>query len=72
VTVSDLWRWRNFGTKPHMIFARPGGVLAFQVDGVDVFTRFSRHPGTKAHRDDQRINRKLRRSMNGAVKSGYR
>jgi hypothetical protein len=37
------------GTRPHMIFPRrPGGVLAFEVDGRTVFARSVHHPGTKA------------------------
>ncbi len=34
------------GTSPHTIFARPGGVLAFDVGGQTVFARSVRHPGS--------------------------
>lgn len=38
------------GTKPHVIRPKqPGGVLAFSVGGVMVFTRKVNHPGTKAN-----------------------
>lgn len=35
------------GTKPHMISAKPGSVLAFKVGGKQVFARTVRHPGTR-------------------------
>jgi hypothetical protein len=34
-------------TKAHMIFARPGGVLAFPWKGKDTFLRHVHHPGSK-------------------------
>jgi hypothetical protein len=37
------------GTRPHMIFPRrPGGTLAFEMDGRTVFAKSVHHPGTKA------------------------
>lgn len=37
------------GTRPHLILPRrPGGTLAFQMDGRTVFARSVHHPGTKA------------------------
>lgn len=38
----------EFGTKPHKITAKDGGVLAFQKDGKTVFAKSVNHPGTKA------------------------
>lgn len=38
----------EFGTKPHVIRAKPGGVLAFKVGGKMVFTKEVNHPGTAA------------------------
>lgn len=35
-------------TKPHVIEAKPGKVLAFKVNGKTVFTKRVNHPGTKA------------------------
>lgn len=35
------------GTKPHPIEAKDGGVLHFQVGGVDVFVTSVYHPGTE-------------------------
>lgn len=37
------------GTRPHMIYPRmTGGVLRFEAGGEIVFTRYVRHPGTRA------------------------
>lgn len=38
----------EFGTRPHKIKAKPGGVLHFKVNGRDVFAKEVNHPGTKA------------------------
>ena len=38
----------EFGTQPHVIKAKPGGVLHFKKDGKDVFATKVNHPGTKA------------------------
>lgn len=38
----------EFGTRPHPIVAKNGGVLAFSVNGAMVFTRRVNHPGTPA------------------------
>lgn len=38
------------GTRPHVIVAKAGGVLVFEVGGKKVFTRRVRHPGTKPNR----------------------
>lgn len=37
----------NDGSRPHVIRARPGKVLRFQVGGQVVFARVVNHPGTK-------------------------
>jgi hypothetical protein len=34
------------GTKPHMIYGNP--VLAFEIDGKTIFSRYVHHPGTHA------------------------
>ncbi len=39
----------EYGTRPHVIMARNGGVLAFQVGGNPVFAKSVKHPGTKPH-----------------------
>lgn len=36
------------GTEPHLISAKPGGVLAFSMHGETVFATSVNHPGTKA------------------------
>lgn len=36
------------GTSPHLIFPVNSNVLHFQIDGVDVFTKYVQHPGTTA------------------------
>lgn len=36
------------GTAPHLIQARPGGVLAFEIGGETIFATSVQHPGTKA------------------------
>lgn len=37
----------EWGTKPHIIKGRNGGMLHFFVNGVEFFRRRVRHPGTK-------------------------
>ncbi len=39
----------EFGTRPHEIRARPGGVLRFTVGNRVVFARSVRHPGTRPY-----------------------
>lgn len=43
----DIVRHLEYGTKPHIIQAAEGSVLAFEVDGKTVFTTVVHHPGTK-------------------------
>ena len=38
----------EYGTKPHVIEAKPGKVLRFVKDGQVIYTRRVNHPGTKA------------------------
>ena len=38
----------EFGTAPHKISAKPGGTLAFKMNGKTVFAKSVNHPGTKA------------------------
>lgn len=38
----------EFGTKPHIIKAKPGKSLKFQKDGKTIYAKQVRHPGTKA------------------------
>jgi HK97 gp10 family phage protein len=38
----------EFGTKPHIIEAKPGKTLRFQKDGKTIYTKRVRHPGTRA------------------------
>lgn len=38
----------EYGTKPHVIEAKPGKVLRFQAGGRTVYTRRVNHPGTRA------------------------
>jgi hypothetical protein len=43
--------WMHEGTEPHVITPKkPGGVLAFKVDGKTVFARKVNHPGTRAYK----------------------
>lgn len=37
----------ELGTKPHLIRAKPGGVLAFEIGGQKIFAKYVNHPGTK-------------------------
>jgi HK97 gp10 family phage protein len=39
----------EYGTRPHVIMARNGGVLAFQVGGESRYAKSVKHPGTKPH-----------------------
>jgi len=41
-------KYVEYGTKPHVIMAKPGGVLAFQSGGGTAFAKSVKHPGTKA------------------------
>lgn len=47
---SQAWHtlWVEYPTRPHVITARPGGVLRFRVGGRVVYARQVRHPGTAA------------------------
>lgn len=38
----------EYGTKPHIIEAKPGKVLRFEAGGKVIYTRKVHHPGTKA------------------------
>jgi len=39
--------WLEFGTKPHVIEAREGGALKFEIGGETIFANRVFHPGTK-------------------------
>jgi hypothetical protein len=41
--------WLETGTAPHIIEAKEGGVLAFEMGGHTVFARVVHHPGTRAY-----------------------
>lgn len=38
----------EYGTKPHIIRAKPGKTLAFRMNGTMIFVKSVKHPGTKA------------------------
>lgn len=42
----DYGSFVTMGTRPHVIRARPGGVLRFEVGGKTVFATKVNHPGT--------------------------
>jgi hypothetical protein len=46
IFASYLWRWIEFGTRPHTIKAKRKSQLAFTVDGRQIRTRQVNHPGT--------------------------
>lgn len=43
------------GTKPHEIRPRPGGTLAFEIDGRVVFAKVVQHPGTAPNPYHERV-----------------
>lgn len=45
----------TMGTRPHVIRARPGGVLRFEVGGKIVFAAKVNHPGTAANEFYDRV-----------------
>jgi hypothetical protein len=48
-TLMAPYAWDvEYGTKPHVIEAKPGKVLRFQVGDRTVYTRRVNHPGTRA------------------------
>jgi len=48
-TVLAPYAWDvEFGTKPHVIEAKPGKMLRFQAGGKVIYTRKVNHPGTRA------------------------
>lgn len=47
VTRTSYSLFVHEGTPPHDIYAKPGGVLAFQVGGETIFASQVHHPGTK-------------------------
>lgn len=48
-TLMAPYAWDvEYGTKPHVIEAKPGKVLRFQVGDRIVYTRRVNHPGTRA------------------------
>lgn len=48
-TVLAPYAWDvEFGTKPHVIEAKPGKMLRFQAGGKVIYTRRVNHPGTRA------------------------
>lgn len=47
--VQAPYAWMvEFGTKPHIIEAKPGKTLRFQKNGKTIYTKKVRHPGTRA------------------------
>jgi hypothetical protein len=48
-TLMAPYAWDvEYGTKPHVIEAKPGKVLRFQAGGKVIYTRKVNHPGTRA------------------------
>ena len=45
----DYGDYVEFGTKPHVIRAKAGGFLTFQINGRWVKVKVVNHPGTKPH-----------------------
>lgn len=58
---TDHWHFIEYGTKPHLIRARSGGVLA---SNTRVFGSVVRHPGTRAYANVRRAAHK-KRSLRG-------
>lgn len=49
INVAPYAGYVEFGTKPHDIRPKsPGGVLAFKINGVQIFAKVVHHPGTRA------------------------
>ena len=45
----DYTPYYYYGTRPHIIRARKGGMLHWQKNGIDHYAKQVRHPGTKPH-----------------------
>jgi predicted nucleotide-binding protein (sugar kinase/HSP70/actin superfamily) len=71
-TIADLWRWHNLGTRPHRILPRFKQALRFAVGGVIVFARYVLHPGTKAKRHTERINKSLQSFEEKQIRKAFR
>jgi hypothetical protein len=71
-TIGDLWGWINEGTRPHIITPRFATILRFVVNGVTVFAKRVNHPGTKAQKHNQRINKLLLPRLKIAIGLGMR
>lgn len=70
-TIGDLWRWTNLGTRAHKIVPRFKSILRFVVGAVAVFTPLVNHPGTRAKKHDERINRRLKRFESNKIFEGF-
>lgn len=69
-TIADLWRWTNDGTRAHVIKPRFKTILRFSTGGRVVFARRVRHPGTRGQKHDEKINDRLKRPFEQAVRLG--
>ena len=58
-TIRQLWDIWNKGSKPHLIRPRFATILRFVVGGEVIFTKLVKHPGTKANKDQEKIDNRL-------------
>lgn len=59
-TIRNLWDFWNKGTRRHPIVPRFKSILRFVIGGDVIFTPEVDHPGTRAHKDQEKIDRRLK------------
>lgn len=76
IYANYIWRWLEFGTRPHTIKAKKAPVLTFFVGGQKVRAKQVQHPGIKAgnfilptYREHQkRIRKRVAAAINKEIK----
>jgi HK97 gp10 family phage protein len=77
VFANYIWRFLEFGTRPHTIKAKNAPALVFNVGGKKITTQQVAHPGIKAknfifptyRQYKKRIRRRVATSINKAIKA---
>lgn len=76
IVADFIWRFLEFGTRPHTIKGRSGKNLVFKVDGKTIITPQVSHPGTAPHphifNTYQEMRKSIRRRIATAINKGLK